>query len=191
MAENIGYPVAVKLRSPDIPHKSDVHGVALNLRNSREVSNAAQSILDTVKFSYPSANVHGLLVQGMAKLGSAEELRISIAVDKVFGPVILLGQGGSEWNIAQDAVAALPPLNMTLARYLVVVALKSGKIRLQKHKDALDITELSKFLVRISQMAVELPEIQRLDIHPVLVSGDDLTILDADVTLCKYEGDAQ
>ncbi|OXE29040.1 hypothetical protein CA163_30740, partial [Vibrio parahaemolyticus] len=60
MAENIGYPVAVKLRSPDIPHKSDVHGVALNLRNSREVSNAAQSILDTVKFSYPSANVHGL-----------------------------------------------------------------------------------------------------------------------------------
>ncbi|MGU3845000.1 acetate--CoA ligase family protein, partial [Vibrio diabolicus] len=132
-----GYPVAVKLRSPDIPHKSDVHGVALNLRNSREVSNAALSILDTVKLSYPSANVHGLLVQGMAKLGSAEELRISIAVDKVFGPVILLGQGGSEWNIAQDAVAALPPLNMTLARYLVVVALKSGKIRLQKHKDAL------------------------------------------------------
>ncbi|NMV22019.1 acetate--CoA ligase family protein, partial [Vibrio parahaemolyticus] len=74
MAENIGYPVAVKLRSPDIPHKSDVHGVALNLRNSREVSNAALSILDTVKLSYPSANVHGLLVQGMAKLGSAEEL---------------------------------------------------------------------------------------------------------------------
>ncbi|NMU26439.1 hypothetical protein HKB21_12490, partial [Vibrio parahaemolyticus] len=82
-----------------------------------------------VKLSYPSANVHGLLVQGMAKLGSAEELRISIAVDKVFGPVIVLGQGGSEWNIAQDAVAALPPLNMTIARYLVVVALKSGKIR--------------------------------------------------------------
>ncbi|NMS24952.1 acetate--CoA ligase family protein, partial [Vibrio parahaemolyticus] len=109
-----------------------------------------------------SANVHGLLVQGMAKLGSAEELRISIAVDKVFGPVILLGQGGSEWNIAQDAVAALPPLNMTLARYLVVVALKSGKIRLQKHKDALDITELSKLWVRISQMAGELPEIQKV-----------------------------
>ncbi len=191
MAENIGYPVAVKLRSPDIPHKSDVHGVALNLRNSNEVSNASQSILDAVKLSYPSANVHGLLVQGMAKLGSAEELRISIAVDKVFGPVILLGQGGSEWNIAQDAVAALPPLNMTLARYLVVVALKSGKIRLQKHRDAFDITELSKFLVRISQMAVELPEIQRLDIHPVLVSGSELTIIDADITLSKYEGDAQ
>ncbi|WP_417877249.1 bifunctional acetate--CoA ligase family protein/GNAT family N-acetyltransferase [Vibrio sp.] len=191
MAENIGYPVAVKLRSPDIPHKSDVHGVALNLRNSNEVASASNSILDAVKLSYPSANVHGLLVQGMAKLGSAEEIRISIAVDKVFGPVILLGQGGSEWNIAQDAVAALPPLNMTLARYLVIVALKSGKIRLQKHKDALDITELSKFLVRISQMAVELPEVHRLDIHPVLVSGNELTIIDADLTLTKYEGDAQ
>jgi len=191
MAENIGYPVAVKLRSPDIPHKSDVHGVALNLRNSQEVSSAAQAILDTAKLSYPAANLQGLLVQGMAKLGSAEELRISIAVDKVFGPVILLGQGGSDWNITQDAVAALPPLNMNLARYLIVIALKSGKVRLQKHKDALDITELSKFLVRISQMAVELPEIERLDIHPVLVSGSDLTIIDADVTLKQYKGDAQ
>ncbi|WP_050923059.1 acetate--CoA ligase family protein, partial [Vibrio harveyi] len=171
MAENIGYPVAVKLRSPDIPHKSDVHGVALNLRNSQEVSSAAQAILDTAKLSYPAANLQGLLVQGMAKLGSAEELRISIAVDKVFGPVILLGQGGSDWNITQDAVAALPPLNMNLARYLVVIALKSGKVRLQKHKDAIDVNELSKFLVRISQMAVELPEIESLDIHPVLVSG--------------------
>ena len=73
MAENIGYPVAVKLRSPDIPHKSDVHGVALNLRNSQEVSSAAQAILDTAKLSYPAANLQGLLVQGMAKLGSAEE----------------------------------------------------------------------------------------------------------------------
>lgn len=191
MAENIGYPVAVKLRSPDIPHKSDVHGVALNLRNSQEVSSAAQAILDTAKLSYPAANLQGLLVQGMAKLGSAEELRVSIAVDKVFGPVILLGQGGSDWNITQDAVAALPPLNMNLARYLIVIALKSGKVRLQKHKDALDITELSKFLVRISQMAVELPEIERLDIHPVLVSGSDLTIIDADVTLKQYKGDAQ
>jgi acetyltransferase len=191
MAENIGYPVAVKLRSPDIPHKSDVHGVALNLRNSQEVSSAAQAILDTAKLSYPLANVQGLLVQGMAKLGSSEELRVSIKVDKVFGPVILLGQGGSDWNITQDAVAALPPLNMALARYLIVIALKSGKIRLQKHKDTLDITALSKFLVRFSQMAVELPEIQSLDIHPVLVSGSELTIIDADVTLSKYEGDAQ
>ncbi|MBT0323340.1 GNAT family N-acetyltransferase, partial [Vibrio campbellii] len=191
MAENIGYPVAVKLRSPDIPHKSDVHGVALNLRNSQEVSSAAQAILDTAKLSYPAANLQGLLVQGMAKLGSAEELRVSIAVDKVFGPVILLGQGGSDWNITQDAVAALPPLNMNLARYLIVIALKLGKVRLQKHKDALDITELSKFLVRISQMAVELPEIERLDIHPALVSGSDLTIIDADVTLKQYKGDAQ
>lgn len=191
MAENIGYPVAVKLRSPDIPHKSDVHGVALNLRNSQEVSSAAQAILDTAKLSYPQANLQGLLVQGMAKLGSAEELRVSIKVDKVFGPVILIGQGGSDWNIMQDAVAALPPLNMALARYLIVIALKSGKIRLQRNKETFNIDEFSKFLVRISQMAVELPEIQRLDIHPVLVSGSDLSIVDADITLSEYDGDAQ
>ncbi|GAK22033.1 LOW QUALITY PROTEIN: acetyltransferase [Vibrio sp. JCM 19052] len=189
MAENIGYPVAVKLRSPDIAHKSDVHGVALNLRNSQEVSSAAQAILDTAKLSYPAANLQGLLVQGWQSL-VVQKSCVSVLQIR-FWPVILLGQGGSDWNITQDAVAALPPLNMNLARYLIVIALKSGKVRLQKHKDALDITELSKFLVRISQMAVELPEIERLDIHPVLVSGSDLTIIDADVTLKKYEGDAQ
>lgn len=94
IAETIGYPVAVKLRSPDIAHKSDVQGVMLNLRNSTEVASAAQAILDRTQISYPSANIHGLLVQAMAKLAGGEELRIKVKHDTTFGPVILLGQGG-------------------------------------------------------------------------------------------------
>ncbi|AUI88198.1 protein acetyltransferase [Vibrio azureus] len=191
MADKIGYPVAVKLRSPDIKHKSDVHGVALNLRNQQEVETAAQSILADIRNHEPSARLQGLLIQGMAKLGNAEELRISIVSDEVFGPVILLGQGGTEWNLNQDAVAALPPLNMALARYLIVIALKTGKIRSQKHQKTININELSKFLVRISQMAVELPEIETLNIHPLLVADSDMTIIDADLTLKPYQGDAQ
>ena len=87
IAGEIGYPVAVKLRSPDIAHKSDVHGVMLNLRNSQEVASASQAILDRVKLSYPAANVHGLLVQGMAKLAGGEEIRIKVKHDDTFGPV--------------------------------------------------------------------------------------------------------
>ncbi|MBD0787206.1 bifunctional acetate--CoA ligase family protein/GNAT family N-acetyltransferase [Vibrio sp. Y2-5] len=191
IAETIGYPVAVKLRSPDIAHKSDVQGVMLNLRNSQEVSSAANAIFDRTQLHYPSANIHGLLVQGMAKLAGGEELRIKVKHDSTFGPVILLGQGGSEWNEASDAAAALPPLNMTLARYLIVRAIRSGKIRLQKLPVPIDINGLSEFLVRISQMVVECPQVFELDIHPVLVNGNQFTILDADLTLKKFEGDAQ
>ncbi|NAX20398.1 bifunctional acetate--CoA ligase family protein/GNAT family N-acetyltransferase [Vibrio sp. V39_P1S14PM300] len=191
IAEQIGYPVAVKLRSPDIAHKSDVQGVMLNLRNSQEVASAAQAILDRTQLSYPSANIHGLLVQGMAKLAGGEEIRIKVKTDETFGPVILLGQGGSEWDEALDAEAALPPLNMTLARYLIVRAIKRGKIRLQKLPEPMNITGLSEFLVRISQMVVDCPEVHGLDIHPVLANGNDFIILDADLVLQRYQGDAQ
>lgn len=191
IAETIGYPVAVKLRSPDIAHKSDVQGVMLNLRNSSEVANAAQAILDRSQISYPSARIHGLLVQAMAKLAGGEELRIKVKHDSTFGPVILLGQGGSEWDESIDAEAALPPLNMTLARYLIVRAIRSGKIRLQKQPVPIDINGLSEFLVRISQMVVDCPQVYELDIHPVLVNGGQFTILDADLTLKRFSGNAQ
>ncbi|NNN45208.1 MULTISPECIES: bifunctional acetate--CoA ligase family protein/GNAT family N-acetyltransferase [Vibrio] len=191
IAETIGYPVAVKLRSPDIAHKSDVQGVMLNLRNSSEVANAAQAILDRSQISYPSARIHGLLVQAMAKLAGGEELRIKVKHDTTFGPVILLGQGGSEWDESIDAEAALPPLNMTLARYLIIRAISSGKIRLQKQPTPIDIHGLSEFLVRISQIVVDCPQVYELDIHPVLVNGDQFTILDADLTLKRFSGDAQ
>ncbi|MEX0333693.1 bifunctional acetate--CoA ligase family protein/GNAT family N-acetyltransferase [Vibrio tubiashii] len=191
VAEQIGYPVAVKLRSPDIAHKSDVQGVMLNLRNSNEVANASEAILDRTKLSYPSANIHGLLVQGMAKLAGGEEIRIKVKTDETFGPVILIGQGGSEWDESIDAASALPPLNMALARYLIVRAIKSGKIRPQKLPEPMDIHGLSELLVRVSQMVVDCPQVYELDIHPVLANGSEFTILDADLILKKYEGDAQ
>lgn len=191
VAEQIGYPVAVKLRSPDIAHKSDVQGVMLNLRNSTEVANASDAILDRTKLSYPSANIHGLLVQGMAKLAGGEEIRIKVKHDDTFGPVILLGQGGSEWDESIDAASALPPLNMALARYLVVRAIKNGKIRPQKLPEPMDIQGLSELLVRISQMVVDCPQVHELDIHPVLANGSNFTIIDADLVLKRYEGDAQ
>jgi acetyltransferase len=191
IAETIGYPVTVKLRSPDIAHKSDVQGVMLNLRNSHEVESAVQAILDRTQLYAPSAVIHGLIVQAMAKVAGAEELRLKVKNDATFGPVILLGQGGSEWNESLDAEAALPPLNMTLARYMIVRAIKTGKIRLEKRPIPIDIEGLSQFLVRISQMIIECPEVYELDIHPLLINGHKFTILDADLTLRQFDGNAQ
>ncbi|MBJ7223835.1 MULTISPECIES: bifunctional acetate--CoA ligase family protein/GNAT family N-acetyltransferase [unclassified Brenneria] len=190
IAEQIGYPVAIKLRSPDIPHKSEVQGVMLYLRTAREVQQAADAILDRVKQTYPQARIHGLLVQSMANRAGAQELRIAVEQDPVFGPLIMLGEGGVEWREKQAAVA-LPPLNMTLARYLVLQAVKGGKIRSRSALRPLDIPALSRLLVQVSNLILDCPEISRLDIHPLLASGDEFTLLDVTLHLTPFSGDPQ
>ncbi|WP_418642960.1 bifunctional acetate--CoA ligase family protein/GNAT family N-acetyltransferase [Vibrio chaetopteri] len=191
LADNIGYPVAVKLRSPDIAHKSDIHGVMLNLKDAQEVSNAAQSILDRTRLSYPDARIEGLTVQQMAKVAGGQEIRVKVLSDPTFGPAIFIGQGGSEWNIEREAVTALPPLNMALARYLIINAINKGTLKFQQSPNAVNLAKLAGFLVKISQIVVACPEIHELDIHPLLLNGDDITILDASVVIKRYEGEPQ
>lgn len=179
-AEQIGYPVAVKLRSPDIAHKSAVHGVMLNLRTSAEVAQAADAILDRVRQHDPGARIEGLLVQRMARRSGGLELRIRLQQDPVFGPVILLGESGAE---PQEMVAALPPLNQALARYQIIGALKSRKIREQATPEKLDIDALGQVLCQLSELLLAFPEIQELDLHPLQACGAEMVILDARLTL--------
>ncbi|HCW48410.1 bifunctional acetate--CoA ligase family protein/GNAT family N-acetyltransferase [Mixta calida] len=188
IAGQIGYPVALKLRSPDIPHKSDVQGVMLYLRTASEVQQAANAIIDRVKLTWPQARIHGLLVQSMANRAGAQELRIVVEQDPLFGPVIMLGEEGVEWQADRHAAVALPPLNMTLARYLVIQAIKSGKIRGRSALRPLDIAALSQVLVQVSNLVVDCPEIERLDIHPLLAAGDEFTLLDVTLTLAAFNG---
>ncbi len=189
ITEQVGYPVAVKLRSHDIPHKSDVNGVMLDLNNATEVANAAQLMLNRVSLAYPTARIQGLQIQSMASRAGAQELRVCVRHDPVFGPVILVGEGGSEWDVNRDAAVAIPPLNMALARYLVIGALKSGKLRQRSHPYSLDVDALCHFLVTLSQIIIDYPQIAGLDIHPLLASGDDLRVLDASIKLSPYEDD--
>ncbi|PZL88752.1 protein acetyltransferase [Pantoea graminicola] len=189
IADQIGYPVALKLRSPDIAHKSEVQGVMLYLRNASEVEHAAEAIFDRVRKTLPQARIEGLLVQSMASRAGAQELRVVVEQDALFGPIIMLGEGGVEWQADKQAAVALPPLNMTLARYLVIQAIKSGKIRSRGGLNPLDIPGLSQLLVQVSDLVVDCPEIQRLDIHPLLAAGNDFTLLDVTLTLAPFSGD--
>ncbi|WP_159108614.1 bifunctional acetate--CoA ligase family protein/GNAT family N-acetyltransferase [Proteus mirabilis] len=189
IAEKIGYPVALKLRSPDIPHKSEVQGVMLYLRDSNEVESAAHAIIERVSELYPQAKIQGLLVQSMANRAGSQELRVAIEQDPIFGPLILLGEGGVEWQIETKAAVALPPLNMALARYLVINAIKSGKLQPRSALQPLNILSLSHFLVQVSHLLLDCPQIVRLDIHPLLVSGNDFTLLDVTMELSPIEGD--
>ncbi|MDY1035876.1 GNAT family N-acetyltransferase [Lelliottia sp. CFBP8978] len=191
IAEQIGYPVALKLRSPDIPHKSDVQGVMLYLRTATEVQQAAEAIFDRVKMTWPQARIHGLLVQSMANRAGAQELRVVVDHDPVFGPLIMLGEGGVEWRPEEQAVVALPPLNMNLARYLVIQAIKSKKIRARSALRSLDIAGLSQFLVQVSNLIVDCAEIKRLDIHPLLATGQEFIALDVTLDIAPFDGDPE
>ncbi|TCW49819.1 acetyltransferase [Phytobacter diazotrophicus] len=191
IAEQIGYPVALKLRSPDIPHKSEVQGVMLYLRTATEVQQAADAIIDRVKMNWPQARIHGLQVQSMANRAGAQELRVVVESDPVFGPLIMLGEGGVEWRAQEQAAVALPPLNMNLARYLVIQAIKNKKIRGRSALRTLDIAGLSQFLVQVSNLIVHCPEIQRLDIHPLLASGNEFTALDVTLTVGAFSGNGE
>ena len=191
IAEQIGYPVALKLRSPDIPHKSEVQGVMLYLRTAAEVQRAADAMLDRVKMTWPQARIHGLLVQSMANRAGAQELRVVVEHDPVFGPLIMLGEGGVEWRAQDQAAVALPPLNMNLARYLVIQAIKNKKIRGRSALRPLDVAGLSQLLVQVSNLIVDCPEIQRLDIHPLLASGAEFTALDVTLEIAPFEGDSE
>lgn len=190
IAEQIGYPVALKLRSPDIPHKSEVQGVMLYLRTAAEVHHAANAILDRVKMAWPQARIHGLLVQSMANRAGAQELRIAVEHDPLFGPLIMLGEGGTDWNAENAAAVALPPLNMNLARYLVIQAIKRGKIRARSALRPLDIVSLSQVLVRVSNLVVDCPDITQLDIHPLLAAGSDFTALDVTLHIAPFTGNS-
>ncbi|WP_394129952.1 bifunctional acetate--CoA ligase family protein/GNAT family N-acetyltransferase [Shewanella maritima] len=183
IATEIGFPVALKVQSADLMYKSDVHGVVLNLNSADEVRTAAESIIDRVQTNNPNAAVDGLIVQKMALTAGAQELRVSVINDPVFGLAICLGEGGSDWDPTRDAAVALPPLNMALARYMVIQALKSHKLRDRQLPLGLDMHALCVMLTQISHLIIDCPEIAEIDINPVLAAGKTITLLDVNMRL--------
>ena len=130
------------------------------------------------------------MFQKMAHTAGTQELRFAMHNDDIFGPVIYIGEGGSRWDLSQDAAVALLPLNTALARYLLISAIKTGKIKDHRAITALDINALSITLTRLSYLIIDCPEIASLDINPLLVHGDTSTILDVNIHLksCSDDG---
>jgi acetyltransferase len=118
-ASPMGFPVALKIRSPDITHKSDVGGVALDLADADAVRREAAALLDRVHRARPEARIDGVLVQQMVRRPGAIELLAGLTEDPVFGPVVVFGQGGTAVELIDDSAVALPPLNALLARALM------------------------------------------------------------------------
>ncbi|MRV73849.1 GNAT family N-acetyltransferase [Duganella sp. FT92W] len=183
MAADIGYPVAVKLRSPDVSHKSDVGGVVLDVAGPQALRAALDAIGASLALHRPDARLEGYTVQAMARRPGARELIVGIGADPLFGPVVLFGHGGVAVEAISDQSIALPPLNRVLAADLVArtrVARLLGAVRQQP---AADMEALYDVLVRVAQLAADIPEIAELDINPLLADGDGVLALDARIRL--------
>jgi acetyltransferase len=180
-AAELGYPVALKILSHTISHKSDVGGVRLNIGNAAELGEACAAMLARVRELRPDADVQGFTVQRMVTLKHAHELIVGASVDPVFGPVILFGQGGTAVEVLADSALALPPLNTPLALAQIGRTRVAKLLRGYRDEPAADIDAIAQVLVSVSQLLADLPELAELDINPLLVNHEGAVALDARV----------
>ena len=180
-AAELGYPVALKILSHAISHKSDVGGVRLNIGNATELGEACAAMLERVRKLRPKAKVQGFTVQRMVQLQHAHELIVGASVDPVFGPVILFGQGGTAVEVLADRALALPPLNAPLALAQIARTRVSRLLHGYRDEPAADIDSIAQVLLSVSQLLVDLPELAEIDINPLLVNHEGAVALDARV----------
>lgn len=181
-AEDIGYPVVVKLVSHTITHKSDVGGVRLDLPDADAVREAFRVIETNVTERYSPSDFRGVSVQPMIERGGYE-LILGSSIDPQFGPVLLFGLGGTLVEVFKDSALGLPPLTATLARRMMEQTKIYKALGGVRGQESVDMAALEQLLVRISELVVEQPAIAELDINPLLASPDRLMALDARVIL--------
>jgi acetyltransferase len=182
-AAAIGFPVALKIRSPDITHKSDVGGVVLALHSRKEVVAATAAMIARVERIRPDAHIDGVLVQAMVSRPGAIELLVGLADDPVFGPVVAFGHGGTAVEAISDSAVGLPPLNMLLARAQMAQTRVWRLLQGYRGRPAAAVEAIAEVLIRIGQLAADHAEVCELDINPLLADADGVIGLDARIRL--------
>ncbi len=180
-AESVGFPVVLKINSPDISHKTDVAGVSLNVINAQSVRSAYKKLLEDVATNLPDAKIDGVLVEHMVESAANRELLLAIKRDAVFGPVIVFGHGGSMVEIINDIALSLPPINSLLAKSLVNRPKVSAMLDRFRNLPAVDRELLEAIILRISAIACELPWITNLEINPLVINDHQAVVLDANI----------
>ncbi|MBE3034411.1 MAG: GNAT family N-acetyltransferase [Actinobacteria bacterium] len=180
-AEEIGFPVVIKILSHDITHKSDVGGVALNVRSAPEAANQFAKITERVKLAAPKAKIIGVAVQAMSCGGY--EIIIGSKKDPTFGPALMFGMGGTGVELYRDVAVDFPPLNQALARSMIQSTKVSRLLEGYRGKAPVDMTALEQALVKVSYLLVDFPEILEMDVNPLQVRPDGICALDARIVI--------
>lgn len=184
-AKLIGFPLVMKINSPDISHKQEANGVALNITNENTVQETFERLIDSAKTIYPNANILGVTLEPMFKSKSDRELMIGVINDKVFGPVISFGAGGTFVEINKDRALALPPLNKFLAERLIARTRIAKALEQFRNMPPVNLDEIINILLRVSEMICALPQIQEMDINPIIINEKTAIAVDARILVQK------
>ncbi|MEM2041559.1 MAG: bifunctional acetate--CoA ligase family protein/GNAT family N-acetyltransferase [Nitrososphaerota archaeon] len=183
IASKIGYPVALKIVSPDIIHKTDIGGVIIDINSDSELRAAYLKLIDTVKSKAPDAKIKGVYVQQMIR-SSNYELILGSKKDPDFGTAIMFGTGGIATEVFRDFSIGLPPLNQVLARRLMEeTKIYNSLVHGMRGKPPADIKKLEEIIVRFSNLIVDFPEIKEADINPLSVTDDSIYAIDFRIIL--------
>ncbi|MBI5305580.1 MAG: bifunctional acetate--CoA ligase family protein/GNAT family N-acetyltransferase [Chloroflexi bacterium] len=182
IADEMGYPVVLKLYSETITHKTDVGGVQLNIRNAEGVRQSFRAIQTSVTDKVGAQHFQGVTVQPMIKL-EGYELILGSSIDSQFGPVLLFGTGGQLVEVYKDRALSLPPLTTTLARRMMEATRVYKALKGVRGRKPVDLDALEQLMVRFSQLVAEQRWIKEIDINPLLASPERLIALDARVVV--------
>ncbi|MCL2829781.1 MAG: bifunctional acetate--CoA ligase family protein/GNAT family N-acetyltransferase [Betaproteobacteria bacterium] len=183
LAEQLGFPVAMKVDSPDVQRKSDAGGVRLNVATAPAVRNAYYDIIDTVHKKHPNARINGVSIEPFLARPNGRELMVGVVRDPIFGPIITFGAGGTEVEIFSDHAVALPPLNTFLAQDLIRSTRANMLLSEFRDMPPVNIKALEDVLLRISEMVCELPWLQELDLNPLIVDENGAIAVDARIVI--------
>ncbi len=186
LAESLGFPVVMKIHSPDITHKSDVGGVRLNITTPQAVRATFKDLIASVQKQMPDAAIEGVTIGPMARKTNGRELMIGVIRDDVFGPVISFGAGGTSVEVIGDSAVALPPLNRYLAQTLIANTRVSKMLKAFRRLPPINQESLENVLLRVSEMVCELPWIREMDINPLIVDENGAIAVDARIVVDFY-----
>ncbi len=182
-ANRVGYPVALKVLSPEITHKTDVGGVELNLAGADEVAKAYECIVSRATQCRPEAHIEGVTVQRMIVEPSGRELIVGAKRDPVFGTVLLVGAGGITAELFRDRALELPPLNERLARRMLESLRSWPLLQGYRGRPGVHVDRLIEVLIRLSYLVADHPEIMELDVNPLLATPNEVLALDARIVI--------
>lgn len=183
IATQLGFPVALKIDSPDISHKSDVQGVALNILSGLGARDTFTDMVERVKSLLPNARINGVTVQKMAGARRGREVSVGLMTDDPFGPVIVFGAGGTMIELIDDRAMELPPLNQFLAHRLIERSRVAETLQEWRGARAVDMDALEQVLLRVSEMVCELPQLREMDINPIIVDESGAVAVDARIVI--------
>ncbi len=183
IALELGFPVAMKINSPDITHKTDAGGVMLNLANAQAVPTAYHEMLDNVRQYRPDARIDGVSIEPMVVKPNGRELMVGVTNDPIFGPVITFGAGGTMVEVMGDRSVALPPLNAFLVKDLIQGTHVAKMLGAFRHMPPVNMEALESLLLRVSEMVCELPTLMEMDINPLIVDEHGALAADARIVV--------